>query len=125
MKLERIINQARSYMIKGRRMNPAQISQYENAIRQSVHDGLLEAVLLYMAEVLHDELGFGRVRTARILRKVDEHMLEWQDPEFQMDELRLRVFGKTQFMFACNEEDQKHIARLLQAAGYDVRLEGE
>ena len=61
-RLEKIINQAEVAMIRGKGMNMAQIQRYKNAVKQQEHNFLLEVMMLYMAEVLHDELGFGMKR---------------------------------------------------------------
>lgn len=111
-------------MLNGRRMSGKQIAQYETAIRQQVTDSRVEVMMLYMAEALHDIAGYGMRRTARILRSVDERMKEFQDPDFNLDDLRVRVFGKTSFVFACTEEEQEYIAGVLERAGYHVRQEG-
>lgn len=120
---EQIINAGRVAMLRGKKMTQKQIVQYETAIRQTVNDSRVEAMMLYMAEALHDVAGYGMKRTARILRSVDERMHEWLDPDFSIDDLRIRVFGKTNFMFACTPEEQEQIAKVLRDAGYDVRME--
>ena len=125
MNRKQIINQGRVSMLQGRRMTQKQIVQYEAAIRQQLTDNRVEVMMLFMAEALHDIAGYGMKRTARVLRNIDARMAEFLEDDFDIDALRVRVFEKTQLMFACNEEDQKHIAKLLQAAGYDVRTEGE
>lgn len=124
MKPDAIITSARVAMFNGRRMSGKQIAQYETAIRQQVTDSRVEVMMLYMAEALHDIAGYGMRRTARILRSVDERMKEIQNPDFNLDDLRVRVFGKTSFVFACTEEEQEYITGVLERAGYHVRQEG-
>lgn len=124
MNKARIINATRAGMIRGKRFSPPEIGRYEDALLQQTHDDKVEVMMLYFAEVLHDELGFGMKRTQKILSKVDEHMCEWLDVEnFNLDKLRVRVFDKTHFMFACDAEDMKHIEQLLTEAGYNVKGE--
>lgn len=124
MNKERVINAARAGMLKGKRFKPQEIGQYENALLQQIHDDKVEVMMLYFAEVLHDVLGFGLKRTQNVLSKVDEYMYEWLTAEdFNIDRLRLRVFEKTNFMFACDEEDLKYIEKLLTDAGYNVKGE--
>ena len=124
MNKDRIINATRAGMIRGKRFSPPEIGRYEDALLQQTHDDKVEVMMLYFAEVLHDELGFGMKRTQKILSKVDEHMCEWLDVEnFNLDKLRVRVFDKTHFMFACDEDDMKHIEKLLTEAGYNVKGE--
>lgn len=124
MSKEQIINATRAGMIRGKRFKPQEISKYEDALRQQVNDDKVEVMMLYFAEVLHDELGFGMKRTQKILSKLDEYMYEWISVEgFDLDALRVRVFGKTNFLFACDEEDQKRIEQLLNDAGYKVKTE--
>lgn len=124
MNKERVINSTRAGMMRGKRFKPQEIAQYEDVLRQQTHDDKVEVMMLYFAEVLHDELGFGLRRTQNILSKVDERMLEWLDEEgFSLDKLRLRVFEKTHFLFACDEMDQKYIEDMLDQAGYKVKNE--
>lgn len=123
MSPERVINNARAMMIRGKRFKPEEIGRYEDAVRQAVENDRTEAMMLYFAEVLHDELGFGMKRVSRILQKVDSSMHEWLQPEFNLDDLRLRVFGKTKFLFACDIDDQKRIVELLNKAGYEIKTE--
>lgn len=123
MNKERIINAARAGMMRGKRFKPQEIGQYENAVLQSDIDDRLEVMMLYFAEVLHDELGFGMKRTQNILTKIDDHMHEWLDDEFRIDDLRIRVFGKTNFIFAPDPDKFEHIKELLENAGFKVKTE--
>lgn len=125
MKQDSIITSARVSMLQGRRMTQKQIIQHEAAIRQQLTDDRVEVMMLFMAEALHDIAGYGMKRTARILKNIDERMVEFLEDGFDIDALRVRVFGKTNFMFACDPEEQKHVAEVLKAAGYDVKMEGE
>lgn len=124
MNKERVINSTRAGMIQGKRFNMSEIARYEDVLKQQMNDDKVEVMMLYFAEVLHDELGFGLKRTQNILSKVDERMLEWLDEEgFNIDKLRLRVFEKTHFLFACDEMDQKYIEDMLDQAGFKVKTE--
>lgn len=124
MNKERVINSTRAGMMRGKRFKPQEIGQYEDALKQQMNDDKVEVMMLYFAEVLHDELGFGLKRTQNILTKVDEHMCEWLDVEgFNIDVLRRRVFEKTHFLFACDEMDQKYIEDMLDQAGFKVKTE--
>lgn len=124
MNKERVINSTRAGMIRGKRFNMSEIARYEDVLKQQMNDDKVEVMMLYFAEVLHDELGFGLKRTQNILSKVDERMLEWLDEEgFNIDKLRLRVFEKTHFLFACDEMDQKYIEDMLDQAGFKVKTE--
>lgn len=125
-RLEKIINQAEVAMIRGKGMNMAQIQRYKNAVKQQEHNYLLEVMMLYMAEVLHDELGFGMKRIRKILTSVDSRMYEWvNEPDFTIDDLRVRVYKKTHYMFACSEEEHEYIVKLLEDAGVKVYVQTE
>lgn len=124
MTKEQIINSTRAGMIRGKRFKPQEISKYEDVLRQQTNDDKVEVMMLYFAEVLHDELGFGMKRIQRILSKLDEQMLEWLEVDgFNIDNLRIRVFGKTNFLFVCDEVEHKRVLELLDQAGYKVKTE--
>lgn len=119
--MSNIISQGRAALMGQARKSPNFVKSYETAVIQKYNDNRVEVMMLFMAETLHDELGFGEKRTRNILRSVDDRMLEFIDEGFDMDKLRVRVFEKTGFMFAANEEDQDHICKVLEEAGYEVR----
>lgn len=121
--MNKIINQGRVALMNQARKDPKFVKSYETAVIQQYNDNRVEVMMLFMAEVLHDELGFGEKRTRKILRGVDDRMVEFVNEGFDMDKLRVRVFEKTGFMFACSDEDEKHICEVLEAAGYAVRKE--
>ena len=123
MSTQTIMNSSRAMMMRGKKFNPKEIAKYEEAIRKHYDDTRVETMLLYFAEVLHDEYGFGMRRISNVLNKVDESMHEWLEDDFNMDILRLRVFEKTKFLFACDIEEQKRINELLEQAGYKVKTE--
>lgn len=119
-KRRKLINDGRAALIGKARKNPAFVRGYEDAVLQEYNDNRVEAMMLFFAEVLHDELGFGQTRTRRLLRSLDDRMVEFCEEGFDLDKLRVRIFDKTRFAFACNEEDQKHLEAVLMAAGYAV-----
>ena len=126
MKQDSIITSARVSMLQGRRMTQKQIIQYEAAIRQQLTDDRVEVMMLFMAEALHDELGFGMKRIRKILTSVDSRMYEWvNEPDFTIDNLRVRVYKKTHYMFACSEEEHEYIVKLLEDAGVKVYVQTE
>lgn len=114
-------------MLKGYRFRPNDIYKYENAMWQQSVDDRVEVMMLFFAEALHDVAGYGSKRTSRILHSVDERMKEFTDGvnagTFDLDALRIRVFAKSKFMFALSVEDQEHITKILEEAGYNVNEE--
>ena len=124
MKTQKYIQQVYAWMLQGRRFKLKEIDAFRDMIWKESQDGRIEAMMLFFAEAMHDVYGFGQKRSARILRYCDEKMKELidktNDNSWDMDDLRLRVWEKTHFMFAMTEEDQQHIVAMLQAAGYNV-----
>lgn len=114
-------------MLAGRRFSPKQIEELRRAVWEEANDGRVEVMLLFFAEALHDVLGYGYKRTARILHWVNDHMQEWTDKvnagEWDIDDLRIRVFEKTGFMFALNKQDQMHIVEVLNGLGHKVTID--
>lgn len=114
-------------MMAGRRFSPKEIEKFRRLIWTEANDGRVEVMLLFFAEALHDKLGFGHERTARLLRHVNQKMVEWTDKveagEWNVDDLRMRVFDKTGFIFAMNKADQAHIEEMLKAAGHKVTVD--
>lgn len=127
MTAQKLIQQTYMWMLQGRRFRLKEIDAFRDAIWRESQDGRIEAMMLFMAEALHDTLGFGHIRTARVLRYCDKRMAEFIEEThkgtFSMDDLRIRVFGKTHFMFAMSAEDQEHIVKVLTDAGYKVTIE--
>lgn len=117
---EKIIQQAHVGMIRGKRFSPKEIQQYEAAVLQGLNDDRVEVMMLYFAESMHDVEGYGTKRTRRILNDVDAKMQEWLTPGFELNTLRLRVWEKTGWIFACDEEGYNNIVQLLQEHGYKV-----
>ena len=117
MQPKKVINDTRAKMVRGKRFNLAEIQQYEHAIVQMVNDDRAEVMFLYFAEILHDKLGFGHKRVTNIVKEVDSRMTEWLEPDFNIDDLIVRVYEKTQFLFACTEEEYVRITELLKDKG--------
>lgn len=126
MRIEQIIRQTYARMIAGHRFAMKECDAFRDAIWKEARRGQVEAMMLFFAEALHDSEGYDTEGVARVLRYVDGLMLEFiektDDGTWNMDDLRLRVFGKTGFMFAMSEEDREHIAGVLKEAGYNVTL---
>lgn len=123
-----IINATKVLMYNGHKFKPNEIRKYENAIWQQNTDDRIEVMMLFFAEALHDISGYGQKRTQMILKSIDERMLEFIDGvnagTFDLDLLRMRVFKKTNYIFALNEEDQNRIIEMLEASGdYKVKME--
>ena len=114
-------------MLCGRRFSPKQIERLREMIWTEANDGRIEVMMLFFAEAMHDVLGFGHERTRRILHYIDDKMRDFtagvEDGTFDVDDLRVRVFSKTHFMFAMSEKDQQHIVDVLTAAGYTVTVD--
>lgn len=121
MSVKNTVNSARVGMIRGKKFSPKEIEKYEMALKQNVDNTRVEAMFLYFVEVLHDEYGFGMKRIRNVIDNVDLSMREWLRDDFNMDELRVRVFGKTHYIFTCDEEERKRIYEVLEAAGYKLK----
>ena len=121
MSARNIVHSTRALMMRGKRFSPKEIERYEAAIRQHVDNTRVETIFLLFAEALHDEYGFGMKRISNVMNKVEDGMREWLSSDFDMDDMRIRAFEKTRFIFTCDEEERKRVYELLRAAGYDVR----
>ena len=114
-------------MMAGRRFSPRQVEELRRAVWEEANDGRVEVMMLFFAEAMRDVLGFGHDRTAKVLRYVNERMIEWSAKvdagEWDVDDLRKRVFEKTGFIFAMHKKDQEHIAEMLTEAGYNVTVD--
>lgn len=127
MTVDQIIRRTYAGMVSGKRFSPKECNAFRDAIWREANDGKIEAMMLFFAESLHDTGHCGKDEIARVLRDCDQKMLEFiekaDDGTWNMDDLRVRVFGKTGFMFAMSREDQEHIVQVLTAAGYDVSVD--
>lgn len=127
MTVQKLIQQTYAWMLQGRRFRLKEIDAFRDAIWKEAGDGRIEAMMLFFAEGLHDVLGFGYKRIARVLRYCDGKMKEFIDATnagtFSMDDIRIRVFEKTGFMFAMSREDQEHIVKILTDAGFNVKID--
>ena len=121
--MSNIISQGRAALVRAKKSLQF-IKSYEDAVLQEYNDNRVEVMMLLCAEMLHDEFGFGKKRIQKALTGIDDRMLEFINPEgvFEMDKMRIRVFDKTGFMFACNEKDHQHIMEVLETAGYKVEV---
>lgn len=122
-KVRKKILEGRTALLKARK-NMAFITSYENAILQEYNDNRVECMMLFFAEVLHDEMGFGQKRIARVLDGIDRSMTEFFNQEFDLDQLKVRVYKKCNFLWVANEEEQRYMVALLEANGIKVDLEG-
>lgn len=123
MNKQKIVSAARAKMLRGVKMTPKEIRQYEEAIQQYVHDSRVEVIFLYIAEALHKLNRFGWRRIMRVICWIDAHMREWLDPNFQIDDLRERVYKETGAIIAFTQEEQDAIVAMLRARGYKVKTE--
>lgn len=123
MTRRKLIESTYAGMIAGRRFSLKQIDAFRDAIWAEAEDGRLEAAMLFFAEALHDTEHYGAKRVRRVLRYTNRQMVDYLEQKLNMDDLRLRVFGKTGFMFAMTEADQRHIVQLLTGAGYEVHID--
>lgn len=107
-------------------VKPKELAMYEAAINHLTKDNIMETMFLYAVEALKDDMGLPNDECHRIAYAIDSRMHEWTDnPNFNIDDLRLRVFQKVEFMFACSEEDEEHIVQLLRDAGHEVLTRSE
>ena len=68
---------------------------------QQLNDGRVEAILVCMTLVLHQEFGFGRERCLRALRAVDQMVRPWIEGEENLDEIRQKVIDQVGIDIRC------------------------
>ena len=68
---------------------------------QQLNDGRVEAILVCMTLVLHQEFGFGRERCLRALRAVDQMLRPWIEGEENLDEIRQKVIDQVGIDIKC------------------------
>lgn len=68
---------------------------------QQLNDGRVEAILVGMTLVLHQEFGFGRERCLRALRAVDQMVRPWIEGEENLDEIRQKVIDQVGIDIKC------------------------
>ena len=86
-----------------------QKKQISDEIKQAVlrqaekqlNDGRVEAILVCMTLVLHQEFGFGRERCLRALRAVDQMVRPWIEGEENLDEIRQKVIDQVGIDIKC------------------------
>lgn len=86
-----------------------QKKQLNDEIKQAVlrqaekqlNDGRVEAILVCVTLVLHQEFGFGRERCLRALRAVDQMVRPWIDGEDNLDEIRQKVIDQVGIDIKC------------------------
>ena len=120
MQPRKIINDTRAKIMRGKKLSPAEVMRYENAVAQMVTEDRVTLMFLYFAETLHDVHGFGHKRTTRIISEVDKRMHDFLDPDFDLDDLIVRVYKKTQYIVAGSEEEFDHTLEVLKSNGFPV-----
>ena len=68
---------------------------------QQLNDGRVEAILVCMTLVLHQEFGFGRERCLRAQRAVDQMVRPWIEGEENLDEIRQKVIDQVGIDIKC------------------------
>ena len=68
---------------------------------QQLNDGRVEAILVCMTLLLHQEFGFGRERCLRALRAVDQMVRPWIEGEENLDEIRQKVIDQVGIDIKC------------------------
>lgn len=68
---------------------------------KQLNDGRVEAILVCMTLVLHQEFGFGRERCLRALRAVDQMVRPWIEGEENLDEIRQKVIDQVGIDIKC------------------------
>ena len=68
---------------------------------QQLNDGRVEAILVCMTLVLHQEFGFGRERCLRALRAVDQMVRPWIEGEENLDGIRQKVIDQVGIDIKC------------------------
>ena len=92
-----------------RRRQARQKKQISEEIKQSVlrqaeqqpNDGRVEAILVCMTLVLHQEFGFGQERCLRALRAVDKMVRPWIEGEDDLNGIRQKVIDQVGIDIRC------------------------
>lgn len=119
----KLIGNSEVGMIRGKRFSLKEIRRFEEAVMRTQTDGQIECMMLFFCETLHDVLDADETQIFRVMRRLNEHlarfMLDIRTPEFNIDDIRLRVYEKTNYIFAMSEDDRQHIRAMLAENGYD------
>ena len=120
----KIIDSTVAKMIRGYRFKPKEIAAFEDAIMRTQMDNQTETMMLFFAEALHDVAGADAKDIFRVMAYINVRLNEFielvNNHSFSIDDLRLRVYEKTDYIFAMSEEDREHIRLMLKEHGYDV-----
>ena len=120
----KIIDSTVAKMIRGYRFKPKEIAAFEDAIMRTQMDNQTETMMLFFAEALHDVAGADEHDIFRTMAYINVKLNEFielvNNHSFSIDDLRLRVYEKTDYIFAMSEEDREHIRLMLKEHGYDV-----
>lgn len=120
----KIIDSTVAKMIRGYRFKPKEIAAFEDAIMRTQMDNQTETMMLFFAEALHDVAGADANDIFRTMAYINVRLNEFielvNNHSFSIDDLRLRVYEKTDYIFAMSEEDREHIRLMLKEHGYDV-----
>jgi len=120
----KIIDSTVARMIRGYRFKPKEIAAFEDAIMRTQMDNQTETMMLFFAEALHDVAGADANDIFRTMAYINVRLNEFielvNNHSFSIDDLRLRVYEKTDYIFAMSEEDREHIRLMLKEHGYDV-----
>lgn len=119
----KIMGDAEVWMLRGRRFSLKEIRRFEEAVMHSQLDGQIETMMLLFTESMHDTLNLPENDIFRVMSRLNELLLQFQndvnDRHFSIDDVRLRVYEKTNYIFAMNDADREHIRQLLKINGYD------
>lgn len=120
----KVIDSTVAKMIRGYRFKPKEIAAFEDAIMRTQMDNQTETMMLFFAEALHDVAGADSNDIFRVMAYINVKLNEFielvNNHSFSIDDLRLRVYEKTDYIFAMSEEDREHIRLMLKEHGYDV-----
>ena len=120
----KVIDSTVARMIRGHRFRPQEIAAFEDAIMRTQMDNQTETMMLFFAEALHDVAGADSNDIFRVMAYINVRLNEFielvNNHSFNIDDLRLRVYEKTDYIFAMSEEDREHIRLMLKEHGYDV-----
>lgn len=120
----KVIDSTVAKMIRGYRFKPKEIAAFEDAIMRTQMDNQTETMMLFFAEALHDVAGADANDIFRVMAYINVRLNEFielvNNHSFNIDDLRLRVYEKTDYIFAMSEEDREHIRLMLKEHGYDV-----
>ena len=121
MNIQKKISEGRAALMRGQKKSPKFINEYESAVWQQALDTRYEIMVLYIAEMLHDRLGYDTDQVMECIVDLDNRMAEFTETK-DLDAIRIRVYEKIHMIFAATKEEQERIAGIMREKGFEVNL---